>query len=82
MQQQHSISIPLEAIVKKYLPDLALDARVLQNTLPALAKDRRTTTALEEAVREIHTLHKLFHQDARHMDSLADESVHLIMNCC
>jgi len=71
--------MPLEAIIKRYLPDLTLDVKVLQNTLPVLAKDRRTTTALEEAVREIHTLHKLFHQDACHMDSLASESVHLIV---
>src|SRR5262245_3302687 len=71
--------IALEAIVKKYLPAVALDAKVLQNVLPALAEDRKITAALEEAIREVHTLHTLFHQDARCMDSLAGESVHLIV---
>ena len=72
MQKQHSTPILLDAIVKKYLPHLMLDTKVLQNTLPTLAKERKTTAALEEAIREVHTLHQLFHQDARHMDRLPD----------
>jgi len=79
MENQPSIPVLLDAIVKKYLPHVMLDTKVLQNTLPTLAKERKTTAALEEAIREVHTQHQLFHQDARHMDRLPDESVHLIV---
>jgi len=79
MQEQNSMQIALEAIVKKYLPDLALDTKTLQNTLPVLAKDRQATQALEEAIGEIPTLHKLFHKDARQIDSLSHASVHLVV---
>ena len=71
--------IAIETIVKQYLPDLVLDTKELQKLLPALAKNHRATRAIEKAIRELHTLHQLFHQDARHMDSLPDESVHLVV---
>ncbi|MBI4960175.1 MAG: site-specific DNA-methyltransferase, partial [Desulfovibrio sp.] len=79
MNRQNSANLGLEELLKKHLPALPLTARELQNILPSLAKDRKATHAIEEAIQEISTFHKLFLKDARQMDKFPDESVHLVV---
>lgn len=79
MNGQNSANLRLEELLKKHLPALPLTARELKTILPSLAKDRKATQALEEAIKEVPTFHKLFLKDARQMDELPDESVHLVV---
>ncbi|MCL6545638.1 MAG: hypothetical protein K6T61_10445, partial [Bryobacteraceae bacterium] len=56
---------------------LPLDQPQLQ--IPQIAKDSRLTGLLEEAVRRIPTWHVLSVGDARWMESVPSESVHLVL---
>ncbi|MEX0643181.1 MAG: site-specific DNA-methyltransferase [Pirellulales bacterium] len=49
-----------------------------QTALPALAKNKRAMDRIATAVRQIPTVHRLFHCDARKME-LKPESVHLVV---
>jgi len=68
----------LEALVKKYLPNIRLNP-LAQDTIPRLAKDRRALRAIARAVKEIPTRHKLVLGDSRRMSDIPDASVHLIV---
>jgi modification methylase len=49
-----------------------------QTALPAIAKDERLISLVEEAVRQVPTSHEMYLQDARKME-LPAESVHLVL---
>ncbi|MFQ5855775.1 MAG: DNA-methyltransferase [Anaerolineae bacterium] len=69
----------LAEIVRRHLSAVAVDLSEPNKALPQLAKDEKAIDLLREAVREVPTTHRLFVQDARHMDNVPEESVHLIL---
>lgn len=50
-----------------------------QTAIPAIAKDRAATDAIERALRQVPTRHTLIRGDARARLPLEDESVHLVV---
>jgi DNA modification methylase len=66
--------------LQEYLPSV-LQARDAdsQKLVPAIAKSAELSRKIEVAVRSIPTNHKLILGDARGLDHLSDESVHLIL---
>ena len=50
-----------------------------QTDIPRIAKDKRLTGLIDEAVRKIPTTHILLHGDARDWKTLSADSVHLIV---
>jgi len=50
-----------------------------QTAIPRIAQDPRLTSRIEEAVRSVPTSHELRLADARQMDFVQDESVHLVL---
>jgi modification methylase len=58
---------------------LTLAAADEQKAIPALAKDPRMMSAVEQAARQLPTRHELFLGDGREMDEVPDESVHLVV---
>jgi len=69
----------MERLIGKYLPSLPLDENKLKTALPALAKDEKRIGAVHAALREVPTNHRVYRQDARFVDDLQDESVHLVV---
>ena len=63
---------------EQYLPTGLPSLDNPQTALPAIAKDDRLIAAIEDAVREVPTRHKLELGDARRMN-LEPESVHLVL---
>jgi DNA modification methylase len=58
---------------------LGLARKNHQTALPAIARNPKMTQAIEEAVRQIPTHHRLFVGDSRYTGGIPDESVHLIL---
>src|SRR3989338_6473090 len=50
-----------------------------QKALPAIAKDAKRIAAIEDAISRIPTFHTLYNADARRMEFLKPESVHLVV---
>lgn len=50
-----------------------------QTAIPRLARDEQSVRLIEDAVRTIPTVHRLYHGDAREMSNLEPESVHLVL---
>ena len=50
-----------------------------QTAIPRLAKDEASVRAIEHAVQSVPTTHRLFLADAREMQDLEPESVHLVL---
>jgi modification methylase len=50
-----------------------------QTDLPRIAKDPRLTAAIEAQLAQLPTTHDLYHHDARTVDFLAPDSVHLVV---
>jgi DNA modification methylase len=68
----------LESLTKKHLPGTRLQP-LSQKTIPRLAKDPVALRAIQRAVREVPTRHRLSVGDARSMEQVPDESVHLVV---
>jgi len=68
--------IDLQAFIPKEIGDISADH---QRALPRIARDRRLTGLIDEALRRIPTRHHLYLRDARQMDFVESESVHLIL---
>lgn len=66
----------LAAYVPKEIGQIGNDH---QKALPRIAKDRRLTRLIDEALRQLPTRHHLYLRDARQMDFPAPESVHLVV---
>jgi len=68
-----------EISLEEYVPRELLPLDQPQLQIPQIAKDSRLTGLLEEAVRRIPTWHVLSVGDARWMESVPSESVHLVL---
>ncbi len=62
-----------------FVPPELRGLTVTQTLIPSIAKDAKLMAAVENAVRRIPTHHDLHHADARAIDFLAPESVHLVV---
>ncbi len=67
-----------KSLRKKYLPGRRLKP-LSQRTIPRLAKDPVALRAIQRAIREVPTQHRLLVADARPMTQVPDERVHLVL---
>ncbi len=51
----------------------------LQTDIPRIAKDKKALGEIRNSVQRIPTLHRLFHEDARTISFIEDQSVHLVV---
>lgn len=63
----------------RYLPDGIGVIEDHQTALPRIAKNRSLIAAIEEKLEQIPTRHNLYLADARKIDFLEPESVHLVV---
>lgn len=75
---QDEIFVP-ELDVTEYVPKEILPVANPQTDMPRIAKDERLVRLIDEAVQRIPTFHNILLGDARRMDSLRPESVHLVL---
>jgi DNA modification methylase len=68
----------MKADLAQYVPDALSKLANAQSDIPAIAKDRAKTAAIEEAVRTIPTSHTIHRADARKV-RLPEDSVHLVL---
>lgn len=73
------VTLPARGSYAALVPDELRGREVSQTLIPAIAKDARLMAAIESGVRQVPTRHDLWHADARVMDFLAPESVHLVV---
>lgn len=71
--------LPPAANAAEYVPREILPLANPQTDIPRIAKDERLVRLIEEAVQRIPTYHRLWLGDARRMESLKGESVHLVL---
>ena len=67
-----------EGLVREFLPSVSINP-LPQQMIPKLAKDRAALKAIQRAVREIPTQHRLWLGDSRALSQLPDSSVHLVV---
>jgi DNA modification methylase len=67
----------LQALVPRELFDMAQKDR--QRAIPSIAKDPKMTQAIEAAVKRVFTSHQMIQGDSRQMESIPDQSVHLVI---
>ncbi len=65
--------------IEEWVPEEILPLNNPQTDIPRIAKDERLTRLIDEAVQRIPTVHNLFLGDARRMERLRPESVHLVL---
>jgi len=65
--------------LEEYLPAGLGSLADPQTALPRIAKDPKVTAAIESRLRDVPTTHTLHRADARQLDFLAPESVHLVV---
>ena len=63
----------------EFVPKEVLPLANPQTDIPRIAKDERLTGLIDEAVHRIPTFHNIFLGDARRMEALKPESVHLVL---
>lgn len=73
-----AIAIP-ELDLTSFLPGLPQVGALDQSEIPRLAKDPSALARIERALLQIPTSHYLVHGDARRMESLIPNSVHLVL---
>ncbi len=75
-----SISAPIASVdLEAFLPSSLKNVENLQTAIPRLAKDARIMRDIELAASQTPTTHHLFRADARNLDFIPDNSVHLIV---
>ncbi len=67
------------ADLASFVPGIVGTLENPQTDIPRIAKDPKLTGHIESAVQQVPTQHTLCRQDARDMDFLAPESVHLVL---
>jgi DNA modification methylase len=67
------------ADLAQFVPAELLPLKDPQTDIPRIAKDKHLVKLIEESVRRIPTKHRLNLGDARHMTSLPEGSVHLVV---
>lgn len=70
---------PPDGIHEAYVPPQIEVGENPQTGLPRIAKDPEFVALIEQAVKRVPTKHDLFRMDARELDGIASESVHLIV---
>jgi DNA modification methylase len=65
--------------VGPFVPPEVGPIRDHQTDLPRIARDPRLTARIDATLREIPTVHHLYRYDARYLDFLETESVHLVV---
>jgi DNA modification methylase len=73
------VTSPQGSSYAAFVPDELRGVEVSQTLIPGIAKDARLMAAIESGVRQVPTRHDLWRADARVMDFLAPESVHLVV---
>jgi DNA modification methylase len=73
------VTPPKRGSYAAFVPDELRGLEVSQTLIPAIAKDARLMAAIERGVRQVPTRHDLWRADARGMDFLAPDSVHLVV---
>ena len=68
-----------DAVLREYAPESLLRLSESQSAIPKLAKDEVAVRDIEALLPTLPTLHEMRRADARAMDFLADESVHLVL---
>lgn len=63
--------------LERFLPSEVWPLADHQTDLPRIARDPALTAAITRRLRDIPTTHRLYRHDARDLDVLADENVHL-----
>lgn len=80
MKQASATSVPEHnQDLTAWVPE---ELRLLENPqtgIPAIAKDARLMSLIDNAIRSIPTTHQLFLRDARALDDLRPNSVHLVL---
>ena len=76
-----SVTQPADATDEAWalVPDSCRDLADPQRDLPRIARDQTLMAPIESAVRSVPTRHDLHLGDARRMDFLTPESVHLVV---
>jgi len=62
-----------------FVPDEVGEITNHQTDLPRIARDRKLIAAIEAKLEQLPTHHQLYRQDARRIDFLKPESVHLVV---
>lgn len=70
-----------EPCLEEFVPKAARELALIdcQKAIPAIAKDPKLIREIEDTVRRLPTHHELHLGDARQLDFIADESVHLVL---
>src|SRR5882672_10378006 len=68
-----------ETELAKFIPAEIYPLNDPQTDIPRIAKDKRLTRLIEDAVRRVPTIHRLNLGDAREMKTLPPNSVHLAL---
>jgi hypothetical protein len=71
-----SENLDINAYVPSTIGDIGRDH---QTALPRIARDPKLTRIIDEALRRIPTVHDLYRADARFLDFVTDQSVHLVV---
>jgi modification methylase len=61
------------------LPKILQEAELTQDLIPSIAKDASLIAQLEQAAQMVRTTHHLHLRDARSLDFMGDQSVHLVV---
>lgn len=64
---------------ERYLPEPVAKLENPQTDIPRIAKDRKQLGAIEAAVQQMETSHRLVQEDSRKLAFIEDESVHLVL---
>lgn len=62
-----------------FIPTSVENLGTNQSDIPRIAKDKRLTSEIENAIQSMPTQHQLYLRDARRMSFLKSESIHLIV---
>ncbi|HSV73891.1 MAG TPA: DNA methyltransferase [Chthonomonadales bacterium] len=65
--------------LREWVPEELRSLKDPQTALPAIAKDSRLLSLIDNAVRSLSTTHDLFLKDARTLGDLKPKSVHLVL---
>ncbi len=64
---------------ERYLPEPVATLENPQTDIPRIAKDRKLLGAIEAAVQQMETSHRLVQGDSRRLAFIEDESIHLVL---
>ena len=80
MKQASATSVPEHnQDLTAWVPEELRSLENPQTGIPAIAKDARLMSLIDNAIRSIPTTHQLFLRDARALDDLRPNSVHLVL---